>query len=109
MCRRIRAGDCDGVVAVGGGSVIDCAKAAAFIVRHPGTLDQYLGRPDLITSPPAPLITIPTTAGSGSEVSRGCGIHPDESSRAKGLNHPLIVPKVAICDPELDALAAAPP
>lgn len=96
-----RAGDCDGVVAVGGGSVIDCAKAAAFIVRQSGAIVDYLGRPDRITIAPAPLIAIPTTAGTGSEVSRGCGIHPDAHSRAKGLNHPLIVPKVAICDPEL--------
>ena len=96
-----RANGCDGLVAVGGGSVIDCAKAAAFIVRHPGELAGYLGRPDRITNPPAPLIAIPTTAGTGSEVSRGCGIHADATSRAKGLNHPLIVPSVAICDPEL--------
>ena len=92
---------CNGIVAIGGGSVIDCAKAAAFLVSHPGNLLDYLGRPDRITSPPAPLIAIPTTAGTGSEVSRGCGIHPDATSRAKGINHPLMVPKVAICDPEL--------
>ena len=96
-----RARGCDGFVAVGGGSVIDCAKAAAFLVSHPGDLGDYLGRPDRIAATPAPLIAIPTTAGTGSEVSRGCGIHPDPTSRAKGLNHPLMVPKVAICDPEL--------
>ena len=96
-----RARDCNGIVAIGGGSVIDCAKAAAFLVSHPGNLGDYLGRPDLITSPPAPLVAIPTTAGTGSEVSRGCGIHPDPASRAKGINHPSMVPKVAICDPEL--------
>lgn len=96
-----KAHGCDGIVAVGGGSVIDCAKAAAFLVSHPGELADYLGRSDRIVSPPAPLIAIPTTAGTGSEVSRGCGIHPDKKSRAKGLNHPLMVPKVAICDPEL--------
>ena len=95
-----RARDCNGIVAIGGGSVIDCAKAAAFLVSHPGNLGDYLGRPDLVTSPPAPLIAIPTTAGTGSEVSRGCGIHPDPTSRAKGINHPLMVPKVAICDPD---------
>ena len=77
-----RARDCNGIVAIGGGSVIDCAKAAAFLVSHPGNLGDYLGRPDRITSPPAPLIAIPTTAGTGSEVSRGCGIHPGARAAA---------------------------
>ena len=93
--------DCDGIIAVGGGSVIDCAKAAALLASHPGELTQYLGHPERITSPPAPLIAIPTTSGTGSEASRGCGIHPNETTRALGINHPLMVPPVAICDPEL--------
>jgi alcohol dehydrogenase class IV len=92
---------CDGIVAVGGGSVIDCAKAAALLGTHPGDLSRYLGHPENITSSPAPLIAIPTTAGTGSEVSRGCGIHPDATTRTLGINHPLMVPPVAICDPEL--------
>lgn len=92
---------CDGIVAVGGGSVIDCAKAAALLGTHPGDLFRYLGHPENIASSPAPLIAIPTTAGTGSEVSRGCGIHPDATSRTLGINHPLMVPPVAICDPEL--------
>ena len=50
-----RAHECNGIVAIGGGSVIDCAKAAAFLVSHPGDLGGYLGRPDRIVSPPAPL------------------------------------------------------
>ena len=49
----------------------------------------------------APLIAIPTTAGTGSEASRGAGIHADAASRGSGLNGYHIVPKVAICDPEL--------
>jgi alcohol dehydrogenase class IV len=92
---------CDGIVAVGGGSVIDCAKAAALLGTNAGDLSRYLGQPENITAAPAPLIAIPTTAGTGSEVSRGCGIHPDPTSRTKGINHPLMVPPVAICDPEL--------
>ncbi len=96
-----RDAECNGLVAVGGGSVIDCAKAAALLGTHPGPLSDYLGKPERIVAPPAPLIAIPTTAGTGSEVSRGCGIHPDATTVAMGINHPLMVPPAAICDPEL--------
>ncbi len=92
---------CDGVVALGGGSVIDTAKAVAVLAGHGGPLTNYLGRPDAITHAVAPLIVLPTTAGTGSEASRGAGIHPDATSRATGLNSHYIVPKVAICDPDL--------
>jgi 4-hydroxybutyrate dehydrogenase len=93
--------DCDGIVAIGGGSVIDCAKAVAVLGTHAGPITLYLGHPERITRPLARLIAIPTTAGTGSEASRGCGIHPDSNSRALGINHPLVVPLVAICDPTL--------
>jgi 4-hydroxybutyrate dehydrogenase len=96
-----RTGDCDGVVAIGGGSVIDTAKALSVLAGHPGPISAYLGHPEKITSKIAPLIAIPTTAGTGSEASRGAGIHANAMSRAVGLNSPYLVPKVAICDPEL--------
>jgi alcohol dehydrogenase class IV len=92
---------CDGIVALGGGSVIDTAKAVAVLAGHAGPLADYLGRPDMITHTVAPLIVLPTTAGTGSEASRGAGIHTDATSRATGLNSHYIVPKVAICDPDL--------
>ena len=92
---------CDGVVALGGGSVIDTAKAVAVLAGHPGPITNYMGKPDVITHKVAPLIVLPTTAGTGSEASRGAGIHPDAHSRASGLNSHYIVPKVAICDPDL--------
>ena len=92
---------CDGVVALGGGSVIDTAKAVAVLAGHEGPVTNYMGRPDSITHTVAPLIVLPTTAGTGSEASRGAGIHPDARSRANGLNSHYIVPKVAICDPDL--------
>ena len=100
-CHAYREARCDGIVAVGGGSAIDCAKAAALLATHPGRLGDYLGRSDRIVAELAPLVAIPTTAGTGSEVSRGCGIHPDASSRTLGLNSPFMVPRVAICDPGL--------
>jgi alcohol dehydrogenase class IV len=94
---------CDGVVALGGGSVIDTAKAVAVVAGHPGPITDYMGKPDSITHSVVPLIAIPTTAGTGSEASRGAGIHPDARSRSNGLNSHYIVPRVAICDPDLTA------
>lgn len=92
---------CNGIVAVGGGSVIDTSKALALLATHPGPLKEYHDHPEKITSAVATLIAIPTTSGTGSEASRGGGIHPDSSSRSAGISSPYLVPKVAICDPNL--------
>ena len=92
---------CDGIVAVGGGSVIDSAKAVAVLATHPGVLADYFGQPEKIGAAVAPLIAIPTTAGTGSEASRGAGIHPTATARSRSIGSPNIVPKVAICDPDL--------
>jgi 4-hydroxybutyrate dehydrogenase len=94
-------GGCDGIVAVGGGSVIDSAKAVSLLAGHAGPLSYYHGHPEKITWATAPLVAIPTTAGTGSEVSRGAGIHPNPTSRSAGVNSQYLVPKVAICDPNL--------
>jgi len=92
---------CDGVAGVGGGSVIDSSKAVALLATHAGRLDDYFGQPDKITAKVAPLIAIPTTAGTGSEASRGAGIHPNAIARSRSIGSPYLVPKVAICDPDL--------
>lgn len=92
---------CDGVVAVGGGSVIDTSKAVAFRAGHDAPIFQYERQPKRITDATAPIIAIPTTAGTGSEITFGAGIHPDSSKPAMNLGSPYFVPKVAICDPEL--------
>lgn len=94
---------CDGLVAVGGGSSIDLAKAVALITTHPGELLQYAaveGGVARITAAVAPLIAIPTTAGTGSEVGRGSVIVM-RNGRKLGLLSPNLLPKVALCDPEL--------
>jgi alcohol dehydrogenase class IV len=96
-----RAGQCDGVVAVGGGSVIDTAKMVCVLAGHGGSVRDFLGQPEKITTKVAPLIAIPTTASSGSEVSPGCGIHPVSDERAIGTRSHNLVPRVAICDPEM--------
>jgi 4-hydroxybutyrate dehydrogenase len=96
-----KAGKCDGIVAVGGGSVIDTAKAVAVLATHDGSISDYFGHPEKIGAHTATLVAVPTTAGTGSEASRGAGIHRDATSRGHGINSPYIVPRVAICDPEL--------
>lgn len=95
--------DCDGVVAVGGGSVLDCAKAVALAVTHDGELEQYsvetpgaLRVSDRMTV----VVAVPTTAGTGSEIGRGAAITLDSGRKAVYLSRNLI-PRAAICDPEL--------
>jgi 4-hydroxybutyrate dehydrogenase len=96
-----RANGCDGVVAVGGGSVIDTAKLVAVLGGHPGNAADYVGHSEKVTKAVVPLIVLPTTAGTGSESSPDAGIHPDSRSVSSGISSFNVVPKVAICDPEL--------
>lgn len=97
-----KAAGCDGIVALGGGSAIDLAKAVALIATHPGPLQQYAAVEGGVSriGPVAPLIAIPTTAGTGSEVGRAAVIII-QSGRKLGLLSPHLLPKLAICDPEL--------
>jgi alcohol dehydrogenase class IV len=98
-----RAQGCDGLVAVGGGSAIDCAKGVAIAATHEGPLTRYAtieGGSPRITERAAPLIAVPTTSGTGSEVARGAIIIVDDH-RKLGFHSWHLVPKAAICDPEL--------
>lgn len=94
---------CDGLIAVGGGSSIDCAKGVAIAATHAGPLSTYAtieGGSLRITDRVAPLIAVPTTAGTGSEVARGAILIVDDQ-RKLGFHSWHLVPKAAICDPEL--------
>ena len=94
---------CDGIIAVGGGSSIDLAKAVAVSARHPGPLRQFAlieGGLARITAATVPVVAIPTTAGTGSEVGRGAIIILDDG-RKVGIISPYVIPKVALCDPAL--------
>ncbi len=94
---------CDGLIAVGGGSAIDCAKGVAIAATHEGPLTHYAtieGGSPRITERVAPLIAVPTTAGTGSEVARGAIVIVDDH-RKLGFHSWHLVPKTAICDPEL--------
>jgi 4-hydroxybutyrate dehydrogenase len=98
-----QAGQCDGLVAVGGGSSIDLAKGLAIMATHPGPLKTYAtieGGSPLITPAAAPLIAVPTTAGTGSEVARGAIVIVDDG-RKLGFHSWNLMPKSAICDPDL--------
>ena len=94
---------CDGLVAVGGGSSIDLAKGVAIAVSHPGPLKTYAtieGGSAKITDAVPPLIAVPTTAGTGSEVARGAIVIVDDG-RKLGFHSWHLMPKAAILDPEL--------
>jgi alcohol dehydrogenase class IV len=98
-----KAQGCDGLIAVGGGSAIDCAKGVAIAATHEGPLTRYAtieGGSPRITDQVAPLIAVPTTSGTGSEVARGAIIIVDDH-RKLGFHSWHLVPKTAICDPEL--------
>ncbi|MCW5626298.1 MAG: iron-containing alcohol dehydrogenase [Burkholderiales bacterium] len=100
---QYRSANADGIIAIGGGSSIDLGKAVALMATHPEPFGQYAvveGGGPKITAAVAPLIAIPTTAGTGSEVGRGSIIVCDDG-RKLGFLSPHLLPKVAICDPEL--------
>lgn len=95
--------DCDGIVALGGGSPIDCAKAISLLATHPGPLEQYAlirGGLERITAHKPPLIAVPTTSGTGSEVGRASLVTTARGEKL-GLISPHMIPTAAVCDPEL--------
>ena len=92
---------CDGVVAVGGGSVIDTAKMIALLATNAGSVADYAGVPNVRHGPAALLVVIPTTAGTGSEASPSAGIHPNAVTASVGMSSQHLVPKLAVLDPEL--------
>lgn len=102
-CQVYKNNNCDGIIALGGGSSIDCAKGVAIAVSHSGPLKTYAtieGGSGLITNSIPPIIAIPTTAGTGSEVARGAILILDDG-RKVGFHSWNILPKVAISDPDL--------
>ena len=97
-----RAGGVDAVVAVGGGSSIDGGKMVALLARHGGTTADYAGvGPDKVPGPTLPLVAVPTTVGTGSEVTRGAVITDTTKNTKMVVISPHILPRVAVLDPEL--------
>jgi 4-hydroxybutyrate dehydrogenase len=98
-----RESHCDGLIALGGGTIIDLAKIVALLVSHGGPLVAFAGgggRLGLIRDVLPPMIAIPTTAGSGAEVVPATGVAL-EGGQIVGLSSPHLLPKVTICDPTL--------
>jgi len=98
------AGNCDIVIGLGGGSVLDAGKAIAALVNNPGDVFDYLeviGKGQPLVKAPLPYIAIPTTAGTGSEVTRNSVIESPEQNVKVSLRSPLMLPHVALVDPEL--------
>src|SRR5437899_618589 len=98
--QAFRAHDCDGIIAIGGGSPLDVGKAARLLVRRPGfALAKFYDQPDW--SGLAPFVAIPTTAGTGSEVGRSSVITLAATKRKSVIFHPELLARLVILDPEL--------
>jgi alcohol dehydrogenase class IV len=95
---------CDVVIGIGGGSVLDAAKAIAALATNRGDALDYLeviGRGQPLGTSPAPYVAVPTTAGTGSEVTRNAVLGSPEHGVKASLRHPSMLPRVAVIDPEL--------
>ncbi|HEY5043230.1 MAG TPA: iron-containing alcohol dehydrogenase [Verrucomicrobiae bacterium] len=96
--------NCDFVISFGGGSVIDAGKAIAAMMSNEGELLDYLeiiGRGKALAKPSAPFIAIPTTAGTGAEVTRNAVLASPQKKVKVSLRSPLMLPRIAVIDPEL--------
>jgi alcohol dehydrogenase class IV len=102
--RRVQDAACDVVISVGGGSVIDAGKAIATVATNGGEpLDflEVVGKGRAIVARPLAFIAVPTTAGTGSEVTRNAVLGSKEHGVKASLRSPLMLPRIALVDPEL--------
>ena len=98
-----RQGRCDGIVAVGGGSPIDCAKCIGLLTTHVPPIENYAaikGGLTKISASKPPLVAVPTTSGTGSEVGRAALV-TTQAGEKLGIISPYMIPTAAICDPDL--------
>jgi len=105
-----REAGCDLVIAIGGGSALDAGKALAALLTNPGEPLDYLeviGRGAALVEPPAPFLAVPTTAGTGSEVTRNAVLGSLEHRVKASLRSASMLPRLAVVDPEL-ALSLPP-
>jgi alcohol dehydrogenase class IV len=99
-----RAAGCDFVIAMGGGSAIDTGKACGVLLSNPGDLLDYLevvGKNQPLQYPGLPVIAIPTTAGTGAEVTKNAVLGVPEQKFKVSLRGPYLLPRLALVDPEL--------
>lgn len=101
---KARTAGCDVIIGLGGGSAIDTGKAISALLTNPGDPLDYLeviGRGQPIKYPAAPYIAIPTTAGTGSEVTRNAVLASEEKRVKVSMRSPSMIPRIALVDPEL--------
>ncbi len=91
---------CDGVIGIGGGSAMDLAKAIAVLAPNKGKAEDYLGL-NRVPGPGLPKIMVPTTAGTGSEVTFTAVFIRKKLKKKEGMNSPYLYPELALLDPEL--------
>lgn len=106
-----QANGCDLVIGFGGGSALDAGKAIAALATNPGDIFTYLeviGQARPLTQPGLPYLAIPTTAGTGSEVTRNAVLASPEHQVKVSLRSPQMLPRVALVDPELTHSLPAP-
>jgi len=95
---------CDCVIGFGGGAALDAAKAIAILLTNDGDVADYVeivGRGKALIVPPVPLVAIPTTAGTGSEVTANSVLASPEHRVKVSLRSPMMLPRLALVDPEL--------
>ncbi|TBL73368.1 iron-containing alcohol dehydrogenase [Paenibacillus thalictri] len=105
VCRQEQ---CDVIVALGGGSCIDTAKAVAVLMTNEGPIGDYVNNKKTFAADPLPLIAVPTTAGTGSEVTKVTVIINTQTEVKMMISHPQLMPAVAVVDPML-TLSCPPP
>ena len=88
------------VIGIGGGSCLDLGKALALLLSHGGPIDRYYGE-NAVPGPVLPIIAVPTTGGTGSEVTPVCVLSDSRRELKAGISSAYLIPSVAICDPEL--------
>jgi alcohol dehydrogenase len=90
----------DVIVAIGGGSCIDLAKVTGILLSHPGKLPDYYGELK-VPGPIHPIVAVPTTSGTGSEVTPAAVVSDPDLGTKIGISSPFLIPRAAICDPVL--------
>lgn len=92
--------EADLVIGIGGGSCLDAAKLAALLMTHGGSLSDYYGE-FKVPGPTLPVVAVPTTAGTGSEVTPVAVVADSTRVLKVGISSPFLIPEVALCDPDL--------
>ncbi len=92
--------NCNGIIGLGGGSVLDSGKALRVATNQNMPVIEYLNDLSKVSADVAPYITIPTTAGTGAEITFGGGIHPETNAPAMTIRSIHVQPDLAICDPD---------